>query len=263
MLLRNALQENPAKGYRYSQSTRLIARDEPHDRDSLSAAVHDRELLLARRLMPSILEAIDLSLLTESGQRALATLSPWGSGPHGFDCPSGMTLTLLDQSVPSEDDVERADSASCYVFHVLYSELRKHIFGDELLNATGDRDQIAYLEAVARLIARPESLVGGVGYWDDISTSVEEDPGVTIAQAMNDTGSYFNREYGSDPSEWLWGKVHTVTLSAAVISDAGVKDYDNGPYPNHGGLYTVDVANPRIYIDERGSWGRSLNAVRL
>lgn len=240
-----AMQESPANGYRYSQSTRLVARDEPHQRDSLSATIHDRELLLARRLLPSIIQAVDLSSLTESGQRALATLSPWGSGPRGYDCPSGMTLSLLSQAVPNSDDQERADSAGCYVFHVLYSELRKHIFGDELFEATGVRNQVPYLEAVARLIARPESLAGGVSYWDDVSTDVEEDPGFTIAAALNSTGSYFNREYGANTDEWLWGKVHTVTLNAAIINNAGVKDFNNGPYPNHGGLYTVDVANPR------------------
>ena len=62
---------------------------------------------------------------------------------------------------------------------------------------------------------------------------------------MNATGSYFNREYGPNSSDWLWGKVHTVTLTAAIIDNAGVREYNNGPYPNHGGLYTVDVANPR------------------
>ena len=84
-----------------------------------------------------------------------------------------------------------------------------------------------------------------MSYWDNVSTEAEEDAGLAIAEAMNSAGSYFSREYGFDTSEWLWGKVHTVTLNAAIISDAGVKDYNNGPYPNHGGLHTVDVANPR------------------
>ena len=77
-----AMQEDPDEGYRYSQSTRLVARDEPHDRGSLEAAVHDRESLMARRLLPALISAADISALSESGQRLLGVLSAWGEGPR-------------------------------------------------------------------------------------------------------------------------------------------------------------------------------------
>jgi penicillin amidase len=239
-----AMQEDPDEGYRYSQATRLVARDEPHDRDSLEAAIHDRESLLARRLLPALIIAVDISALSESGQRLLGVLSGWGDGPKGYDCPAGVSLELLDRATPSEDPQERSDFAGCFAFHVLYAYLIEQVFDDEIAAIT-DREFKANREAISRLIARPEILYGGVSYWDDVSTPTEEDASLTIALAMNRAGSYFNREYGANTDEWLWGKVHTITLTAAVISAAGVKSYDHGPYPNHGGLHTVDVANPR------------------
>ena len=250
----SALQQRPAHGYRYSQSTRLVARDEPHDRASLTEAIHDRESLLARRLLPAIIGAIDISALTESGQRLVGVLSAWGEGPRGYDCPSGLSSIELDQAMPSADPRERADSAGCFAFHVLYGYLSELVFSDELAKVS-DRELFAEYEALARLIARPELLLGGVSYWDDVSTATEEDAGLTIAEAINRAGSYFNREYGPDTETWLWGSVHTVTTVAAVLSDAGLKSYDNGPYPNHGGLYTVDVANPRSMYRREFSHG--------
>ena len=240
-----AMQESPANGYRYSQSQRLLDREEPHNRASLTEIIHDRELLLARRLLPVILMTVDISVLSESGQRALSVLSPWSESSRPYDCPAGLSTDALDLATPSDDPQEKADSAACYVFHVLYAELGKTIFGDELSETSDNNNLYPYFEAIARLIARPEVLRGGIAYWDDISTETEEDMSLSIAEALNKTGSYFNREYGSNVDEWLWGKVHTVTLTASVLNEAGVRDYNNGPYANHGGLYTVDVANPR------------------
>jgi penicillin G amidase len=240
-----AMQERPAFGYRYSQSMRLVDREMPHDRQSLTDAIHDRELLVGRRLLPALITAVDISMLSESGQRVLGVLSRWGEGARGYDCPAGLSLDTVDQSTPSNDPQEIEDSAACYAFHVLYSELGKHIFRDELIEMGGDQNITPDYEATARLIARPELLMGGVSYWDDVSTEITEDPSLIIAEAMNATGSYFNREYGVNTEDWLWGKVHTVTMNASILNEAGVRDFNNGPYPNHGGLYTVDVANPR------------------
>ena len=240
-----AMQESPANGYRYSQAQRLLDREAPHDRESLTNIIHDRELLLARRLLPMVLSSVDVSALTESGQRALSVLSPWAMSERPYDCPAGLSTESFDNAQPSDDPQERADSAACYVFHVLYAELGKAIFTDELSEASGDNGLYPYFEATARLLARPEVLQRGIAYWDDITTETEEDMSLTMAEAFNKTGSYFNREYGSDVNEWLWGKVHTITTTASVLNEAGVRDYNNGPYPNHGGLYTVDVANPR------------------
>ena len=40
-----------------------------------------------------------------------------------------------------------------------------------------------------------------------------------------------------------------MSLAANLLSDAGVEMFNHGPFPNQGGLYTVDVANPRSVID--------------
>lgn len=239
-----AMQESPANGYRYSQSTHLVASEEAHNFETLHEAIHDHEMLLARRILPVLIEAVDLSALTEAGQRLLSTLTGWGEGPEGYDCPAGLSLDSVDTATPVSDSQIRADSSACFAFHVLYGYLVKGVFKDELM-AIDEGNLNPNYESLARLIARPEDLARGIGYWDDVSTEVEEDAGLTIALAMNDAGSYFNREWGMDPERWMWGLAHTVTLNAAIINDAGVKTYNNGPYPNHGGLYTVDVANPK------------------
>ena len=82
-------------------------------------------------------------------------MSLWSEINRPYDCPAALSTDALDLATPSDDAQERVDSAACYVFHVLYAELGKTVFGDELSEATDDHNLYPYFEAIARLIARP------------------------------------------------------------------------------------------------------------
>ena len=235
-----ALQEDPAKGYRYSQIMRLLDREEPHSPESLLNIIHDNESLLARRLLPELLRLLDREALNERGAQLIGLLEPWGYG-----CPAGVSLDEAASPVASEEEL--SSSRGCLAFHALLGQLVKMTFRDEL-RAAGLSSGDAHVEALARLLGRPEVL-SSVAYWDDVSTEELESAGQMIASAANRASFKLNEELGADSALWLWGRLHTLSLGANLINDAGITDFNHGPFPNHGGLYTVDVANPRDIIN--------------
>ena len=233
-----AYQISPANGYRYSQIMRLLDRPEPHTVESLNEIIHDREVIIARRLLPLILSMVTPDDLSAYGALVYESLIDWD-----YECPAGVSLVHIDESTPVESEVERRASAACLTFHTLYGQLSIEVFSDELSGVPGFPK--ADYEALARLLARPEVLIRDVSYWDDTNTEGEEDMSHTITAGFNRAGRVMAEEFGDDPALWLWGQAHTFSLSANLLADAGIRNFNSGPYPNHGGLYSVDVANPR------------------
>ena len=73
--------------------------------------------------------------------------------------------------------------------------------------------------------------------------SCPEQVGIALVQAYDAIAASF----GTDPSKWLWGRVHTmqpVSLLALVTTN-----YEPGPYARPGGAFTVDVGSPDLTGD--------------
>ena len=82
-------------------------------------------------------------------------------------------------------------------------------------------------------------------YWDDVDTAdVQETDGDIVARALDTTAARMTEWLGADSAQWLWGRLHQVTLVADLFSLL-TPEFNHGPFLNDGGLYTVDVANPR------------------
>ena len=100
-------------------------------------------------------------------------------------------------------------------------------------------------------IVDPSQLVAGDVYWDDPGTTPEvETKYQVMSDALQAAGAFLEGELGADETQWAWGRLHGLLLSADV-STFGILDYNNPPlndplFANDGGLFTVDVANPGI-----------------
>ena len=46
---------------------------------------------------------------------------------------------------------------------------------------------------------------------------------------------------------WRWGRHHVLFLRS-IYDNFGLTDWNEGPYAVRGGLYTVNVANPRAHV---------------
>ena len=59
------------------------------------------------------------------------------------------------------------------------------------------------------------------------------------------------------------GRIHTLTLTANLFDQAGVDQFNHGPFANDGGMDTVDVAAPLspftdVYVQRHGASMRFL-----
>jgi acyl-homoserine lactone acylase PvdQ len=67
---------------------------------------------------------------------------------------------------------------------------------------------------------------------------------VQVVTALVQAFDEIAAQFGTDPSKWLWGRVHTmqpVSLLALVTTS-----YSPGPFARPGGIFTVDVGSPEI-----------------
>ncbi len=232
----DAIQVFLRTGYRHGRIVQRLEATDQHDLASMESIVGDVYSLYGAETLPEIFAALDRDGLDESGARVLAALEAWQ-----FDCPTGLDGLSPTEAMPVADPVVAAESIGCTAFHVLLGRLFVGAFRDELEAA-----EVGYVpghRVMVRLLKRPEAMVYGAQFWDNVETEdVVEDMTAGVTTAMNAAGAWLDENMGEDPDTWRWGRIHTMTLAAPLFSDAGVADYNYGPFANDGGIATVDVA---------------------
>ena len=133
-------------------------------------------------------------------------------------------------------------------------EAGRYAVADELA-AAGAMGQRGRTHVLSALVMRSPDLARGDAYWDDVATEgVLEGRADAVVAAMNTAGDRLAALLGDDPSGWLWGRIHTLTFVANLFDDAGVGDFNFGPFANDGGMDTVDVAAPRSASSDGLIW---------
>lgn len=227
------IQNDAADGYRQQRIVERLGQDVGQlNRDLMENIQADIHLSIAEDVVPAVLQLATASgSLSDGGVAVYNALAAWD-----YECPTGLT-GIDPASAPTGDPDTTASSLGCMAFHALLGRLNRAVFDDE--TAAFGLDRRARIDSLVNLIVRPGLLANGDQYWDNVSSKTVELPEEIVAGAMNSAGEYLAIELGSDPINWLWGRKHTLTLSAAFASNV-----DIGPYANDGGYSTVDVANP-------------------
>jgi penicillin amidase len=99
-------------------------------------------------------------------------------------------------------------------------------------------------------LATYDATTGESALFDDMTTtSVTETSNQLAIEALLDALDYLDTTFGSDRSQWRWGRAHTLTFGALVplwgslsIPQSGNTIFPNG-FPRHGDNSTVDVGN--------------------
>ncbi|HYH95138.1 penicillin acylase family protein, partial [Hyalangium sp.] len=203
--------------------------------------------------------AEDLDLLAQVADR----LAAWT-----YETPPGVDIG--DGEPPA---AEVSDSIATALFNVSVLRLVKLAFDDELNligRSPGSRGlgralQFALLEP-SRLAtysaARSDTVL-----WDNLATTdVLETRDERVAAAMMLGAFYLRERFGADPSQWRWGKLHTLTLASLVPATIGESvvtlpapgnaRFPSG-YPRPGDNFGVDAAmsgltNPEKFSYESG-----------
>jgi penicillin G amidase len=185
--------------------------DDRHDMASFARLQADQLSLLARDLLPLMLETAPQS---EAGAAALAKLAAW-------------------------DAVMRADAAEPLIFAAWYRELSRKIYADELGDLFyaywGVRPQ--FMELVLR--RRP-------AWCDDVGTAAVETCAMQAAQALELALADLRRRFGSDPADWRWGDAHPARMLHPIFNDQPVLSRLFAiEHPSGGDNVTVNVGHYR------------------
>jgi acyl-homoserine lactone acylase PvdQ len=173
-------------------------------------------------------------------------LTTWQAA--GYDCPTG--LSGIDPNSPPVTDTNVLNqSAGCLLFHTFFQTLLHNVFDDDFAVVTATTGQSFSGDAGAEIRAMLFMLKtpGTHAFCDDVSKTFTTIAMKTCEQqviaALTSAVTTLSGAYGTSTSNWLWGRVHTMT-AVSQLSPLISGGFSAGPYARPGGALTVDVGNP-------------------
>jgi penicillin G amidase len=199
----------------------------------------DTHSLYGTFVVPALVQAASTTTLGADEQELMDALEAWQ-----FSCPTGLEGTDPVASPKSADPIEAAESIGCTAFHTVFFAIVEAALGDETAAAGLELPDGGFgLTLVARALHDPTSLSSGDALWDDVTTTpAVESRDEILLRAITRAASVLAPLGGAD--EWRWGRVHTLILRS-IYDNFGFDLYNEGPYAASGGLFTVNVANPK------------------
>jgi penicillin amidase len=213
------LTDSPDQGYR---SQRI--------RDLLTTSIED-----GRRLDVSDMEKVQL----DTRSPIAPVLVPYlmrQQMPSGYYAEGQRLLQDWDYTQP-------ADSAAAAYFNVVWSNVLRLTFHDQLPESLWPDGGHRWVAVVSNLLRQPDSQ-----WWDDADTpSVVEDRDQILSEAMRDARDELTRRISVSPTKWTWGHLHKLRLENQSLGQSGIAAvraiFNRGPYDVGGGNAIVDATN--------------------
>ena len=234
----------PANGHRHKRIVDMLAaKGNDHTVDSMNRIQSDTFSLHGEKLAPEIVKIAKSQSLSSDLETIVDALDKWQ-----FTCPTGIDgIDPAKAGDVMKPEVTR-ESAGCTAFHVLLPYLTEELFGDDLGDAYDAKKSWLHLqEPLLYVFTAPSELNKSAAYYvdDQTTTGETETKSDVVKTALETAGETLQDSFGSmKAKDWRWGRIHTVTFSS-FFAQAGITNYDHGPFANDGGYLTVDVANPK------------------
>lgn len=209
-------------GWRYLRLKELF--DKPQlSADDHWAAVTDNKNMMAERMMPIILAALD-SPSSSAGSNSLADVS------------------ALAEVMRSWDFLDTKEQVAPLIFQTLFRHLAYRVYdpalGEPLSRKMLDEVYFWQERFVDRFMA--DDLAWFVdGATTDTANVVGRDELIRLAAA--DAKAELSKDFGSDMSNWLWGSAHTLTFFHPVFpGQTAARWLGGGVHPGSGSLETLN-----------------------
>ncbi|WP_394552567.1 penicillin acylase family protein [Agromyces sp. MMS24-JH15] len=153
------------------------------------------------------------------------------------------------------DDVDSAEAA---YFAVFWRTLLADMFAD-LPEGTEPKGNARWWGVMATLLATPDS-----HWWaDPASGAVGRD--AVIAAALDAAWDEAGERMGTDPANWRWGRLHTLTLENQSFGKSGIdvieRLFNRGPYEVSGGSSIVNATGWDASLGYEVHWVPSMRMV--
>ncbi len=136
-----------------------------------------------------------------------------------------------------------ADSAPAAYFNVVWSNVLRLTFHDQLPASSWPQGGERWMAVVTKLLREPDSQ-----WWDDEGTEgVVEDRDMVLAEAMREARDELTRRLALSPKRWAWGRLHQMDLENQSLGQSGVglvrSIFNRGPFRVGGGGASVDATS--------------------
>jgi penicillin amidase len=136
-----------------------------------------------------------------------------------------------------------AGSAAAAYFNVVWRNLLRLTFHDQLPQSLWPQGGDRWMAVVANLLRQPDSQ-----WWDDAETeSVIEDRDQILSRALRAARDELTRRTAVSPRKWAWGRLHRLELEQQSLgrSGTGVVEaiFNRGPFEVGGGGASVDASD--------------------
>jgi penicillin amidase len=141
------------------------------------------------------------------------------------------------------DFTQPADSAAAAYFNVVWSNVLRLTFHDQLPEGLWPDGGQRWMAVVSNLLRQPHSQ-----WWDDADTEdVVEDRDTILSEAMLDARDELTRKVGLSPKRWAWGRLHQLDLENQSLGQGGIglvrALFNRGPFQVGGGSASVDATS--------------------
>ncbi len=213
------LTDSPDQGYRSQRIRNLLTRalDQGSDVDvrDMTRMQLDERNPIAPVLLPYLMRQLMTAEYYADGQRL-----------------------LLDW-----DFTQPADSAAAAYFNVVWSNVLRLTFHDQLPRQLWPDGSDRWMAVVSNLLRQPDNQ-----WWDDSETEgVVEDRDLILSEAMRDARDELTRKVALSPNRWTWGQLHRLDLENQSLGRSGIGAveaiFNRGPFKVGGGSSSVDATS--------------------
>jgi penicillin amidase len=212
----------------------------------MQAIQSDHAILLGKLFHPFLPASIPGSQAAAYAG-AKAVWDQWDA--DGYDCPTGLS-SPDPKSAPDSNATHVRDSAGCLLFHTFLKTLLKNVFDDDfavISKATGQNfgaDRGAEIRGILYML-QPTTPAGDTTLCNDVNasgtTTATHSCGEQVVTALVTAALQLTNSLGP-PTNWLWGRTHTLTLASPVPLIGA--PFSAGPFARPGGIESVDVGDP-------------------
>ncbi|MFD0808279.1 penicillin acylase family protein [Nocardioides caeni] len=135
----------------------------------------------------------------------------------GIDLPAGY-YSDGQRLLRGWDHQERADSAAAAYFNVVWREVLRRTFTDELPEGLAPDGGDRWFSVVTGLLQRPSS-----PWWDDVETEdVVEKRDDVLEAALLAARDELTARQSPKADEWTWGALHELDLRSSTLGESGI-----------------------------------------
>lgn len=155
---------------------------------------------------------------------------------------------VLTSQLENWNGEHQADQTAPAIYNNLLAFIMRMAMADEITDKGFETlSATSIMKNSYELLIRSETS----SWWDNKKTEAKETRAMIVENAARKTIETLTKTSGSNPADWKWGKIHTLTHNHAFNSVAALRDYFNvGPFEVSGGSEVIN--NLHYKLDTTG-----------